>query len=144
MPPGPPISPHFPGMPLFSPAVSVWLLSLSLWSLSVSLLAACVVSGPHHCSLCPCVGAWIVTGGLHKGIGRHVGAAVRDHQTASTGGSKVVAMGVAPWGVVRNRDTLTNPKVCIPGSPGESGLVSRGSQGLRSPLESRRGSLGAP
>ena len=30
------------------------------------------------------------------------------------------------------------------GSPGESGLVSRGSQGLRSPLESRRGSLGAP
>ena len=28
---------------------------------------------------------------------------------------------------------------CIPGSPGESGLVSRGSQGLRSPLESRRG-----
>ena len=33
---------------------------------------------------------------------------------------------------------------CIPGSHGESGLVSRGSQGLRSPLESRRGSLGAP
>ena len=30
------------------------------------------------------------------------------------------------------------------GTPGESGLVSRGSQGLRSPLESRRGSLGAP
>ena len=36
------------------------------------------------------------------------------------------------------------PRGCIPGSPGESGLVSRGSQGLRSPLESRRGSLGAP
>ena len=33
---------------------------------------------------------------------------------------------------------------CIPCSPGESGLVSRGSQGLRSPLESRLGSLGAP
>ncbi|EPY89126.1 transient receptor potential cation channel subfamily M member 4 isoform 1 [Camelus ferus] len=33
-------------------------------------------------------GAWIVTGGLHQGIGRHVGVAVRDHQTASTGGSK--------------------------------------------------------
>ncbi|KAM9755682.1 transient receptor potential cation channel subfamily M member 4 isoform 5-T5 [Dama dama] len=59
-------------------------------------------------------GAWIVTGGLHKGIGRHVGAAVRDHQTASTGGSKVVAMGVAPWGVVRNRYTLTNPKGSFP------------------------------
>nr|XP_031537879.1 transient receptor potential cation channel subfamily M member 4 isoform X3 [Vicugna pacos] len=59
-------------------------------------------------------GAWIVTGGLHQGIGRHVGVAVRDHQTASTGGSKVVAMGVAPWGVVRNRETLVNPKGSFP------------------------------
>lgn len=57
------------------------------------------------------IGAWIVTGGLHTGIGRHVGVAVRDHQMASTGGSKVVAMGVAPWGVVRNREMLINPKV---------------------------------
>ncbi|ELW47146.1 Transient receptor potential cation channel subfamily M member 4 [Tupaia chinensis] len=59
-------------------------------------------------------GAWIVTGGLHTGIGRHVGVAVRDHQTASTGGAKVVAMGVAPWGVVQNRDTLINPKGSFP------------------------------
>ena len=33
---------------------------------------------------------------------------------------------------------------CIPCSPGESGLASRGSKGLRSPPESRRGYLGAP
>uniref|UniRef100_I3N7G7 Transient receptor potential cation channel subfamily M member 4 n=1 Tax=Ictidomys tridecemlineatus TaxID=43179 RepID=I3N7G7_ICTTR len=59
-------------------------------------------------------GAWIVTGGLHTGIGRHVGVAVRDHQTASTGGTNVVAMGVAPWGVVRNRDSLTDPKGSFP------------------------------
>ncbi|KAG8521402.1 Transient receptor potential cation channel subfamily M member 4 [Galemys pyrenaicus] len=59
-------------------------------------------------------GAWIVTGGLHTGIGRHVGVAVRDHQMASTGGTKVVAMGVAPWGVVRNRDSLTNSKGSFP------------------------------
>ncbi|KAM9632313.1 transient receptor potential cation channel subfamily M member 4 [Trichechus inunguis] len=59
-------------------------------------------------------GAWIVTGGLHRGIGRHVGVAVRDHQTASTGDSKVVAMGVAPWGVVRNRDALLNSKGSFP------------------------------
>ena len=32
---------------------------------------------------------------------------------------------------------------CIPGSPGESGLASRASQGCRSPLKSRRRSLGA-
>ncbi|XP_039724439.1 transient receptor potential cation channel subfamily M member 4 isoform X1 [Pteropus medius] len=61
-------------------------------------------------------GAWIVTGGLHAGIGRHVGVAVRDHQTASTGGTKVVAMGVAPWGVVQNREALTNPKGSFPAS----------------------------
>ena len=36
------------------------------------------------------------------------------------------------------------PVVTYGCAPGESGLVSRGSQGLRSPLESRRGSLGAP
>ncbi|XP_055991943.1 transient receptor potential cation channel subfamily M member 4 [Sorex fumeus] len=59
-------------------------------------------------------GAWVVTGGLHTGIGRHVGVAVRDHQMASTGGAKVVAMGVAPWGVVRNRDTLINTKGSFP------------------------------
>ena len=33
---------------------------------------------------------------------------------------------------------------CIPGSPGESGLISRGSQGPCSPLESRRGLLVPP
>uniref|UniRef100_G3TPJ1 Transient receptor potential cation channel subfamily M member 4 n=1 Tax=Loxodonta africana TaxID=9785 RepID=G3TPJ1_LOXAF len=59
-------------------------------------------------------GAWIVTSGLHRGIGQHVGVAVRDHQTASIGGSKVVAMGVAPWGVVRNRDALLNSKGSFP------------------------------
>lgn len=59
-------------------------------------------------------GAWVVTGGLHTGIGRHVGVAVRDHQMASTGGAKVVAMGVAPWGLVRNRETLINPKGSFP------------------------------
>lgn len=82
---------------------------VSLSSLCLSLHAC--VSLDLTTSLCRCVGAWIVTGGLHKGIGRHVGVAVRDHQTARTGGNKVVAMGVAPWGVVRNRDTLINPKV---------------------------------
>ena len=40
--------------------------------------------------------------------------------------------------------SASSGQVCIPASPGESGLVTRGSQGLRSPLESRRGSLGAP
>ena len=34
-------------------------------------------------------------------------------------------------------------RVCIPGSPWESGLISRGSQGHRSPVKLRRVYLGA-
>uniref|UniRef100_A0A8D2IUG4 Transient receptor potential cation channel subfamily M member 4 n=1 Tax=Varanus komodoensis TaxID=61221 RepID=A0A8D2IUG4_VARKO len=49
-------------------------------------------------------GAWIMTGGLQAGVGRHVGEAVRDHTTASTNPSThVVAMGIAPWGIVDHR-----------------------------------------
>ncbi|XP_044523039.1 transient receptor potential cation channel subfamily M member 4 [Gracilinanus agilis] len=59
-------------------------------------------------------GAWIVTSGLHTGIGRHVGEAVRDHNMAGTGSTKVVAMGVAPWGVVRSREALVSPKGLFP------------------------------
>ncbi|XP_027715110.1 transient receptor potential cation channel subfamily M member 4 isoform X1 [Vombatus ursinus] len=59
-------------------------------------------------------GAWIVTEGLHTGIGRHVGVAVQDHNTAGTGSAKVVAMGVAPWGVVRRREALISPKGLFP------------------------------
>ncbi|CAM4623098.1 unnamed protein product [Lepidochelys kempii] len=60
-------------------------------------------------------GAWIMTGGLQAGIGRHVGEAVRDHATASTSPcTRVVAMGVAPWGIVANREALVNPKGSFP------------------------------
>ncbi|XP_019406603.1 PREDICTED: transient receptor potential cation channel subfamily M member 4 isoform X1 [Crocodylus porosus] len=60
-------------------------------------------------------GAWIMTGGLQAGIGRYVGEAVRDHATASTSPSaRVVAMGIAPWGMVANQDQLINPKGSFP------------------------------
>uniref|UniRef100_A0A674J9G0 TRPM SLOG domain-containing protein n=1 Tax=Terrapene triunguis TaxID=2587831 RepID=A0A674J9G0_9SAUR len=52
----------------------------------------------------PPSGAWIMTGGLQAGIGRYVGEAVRDHATASTSPcARVVAMGIAPWGIVANQ-----------------------------------------
>uniref|UniRef100_A0A4W3H0X8 TRPM SLOG domain-containing protein n=1 Tax=Callorhinchus milii TaxID=7868 RepID=A0A4W3H0X8_CALMI len=57
-------------------------------------------------------GAWIMTSGLRVGIGRYVGEAVRDHATASTQTvTKVVAMGIAPWGLVHNNRQLVNAKV---------------------------------
>lgn len=58
-------------------------------------------------------GAWIMTAGLREGVGRCVGEAVRDHATAASSVSlnKVVALGIAPWGLVQNRQQLVNPEV---------------------------------
>lgn len=58
-------------------------------------------------------GAWIITPGLREGVGRCVGEAVRDHATAASSLSlnKVVALGIAPWGMVPNRQQLINPQV---------------------------------
>uniref|UniRef100_A0A672QGX0 Uncharacterized protein n=1 Tax=Sinocyclocheilus grahami TaxID=75366 RepID=A0A672QGX0_SINGR len=60
-------------------------------------------------------GAWILTGGTHAGVMKHVGMAVRDH-TLSSGlmeGQNVV-IGVAPWGVIHNRHALVHPEGCFP------------------------------
>ncbi|XP_036600150.1 transient receptor potential cation channel subfamily M member 4 isoform X2 [Trichosurus vulpecula] len=73
-------------------------------------------------------GAWIVTEGLHAGISRHVGVAVQDHNTAGTGSTKVVAMGVAPWGVVRRREALISPKGLFPAQYHWRGDVDDGAQ----------------
>uniref|UniRef100_A0A3P8WYP9 Transient receptor potential cation channel, subfamily M, member 4a n=1 Tax=Cynoglossus semilaevis TaxID=244447 RepID=A0A3P8WYP9_CYNSE len=61
-------------------------------------------------------GAWILTAGLREGVGRCVGEAVRDHATAaaSISLSKVVAIGIAPWGLVHNREQLVNPQGSFP------------------------------
>ncbi|XP_054625442.1 transient receptor potential cation channel subfamily M member 4-like [Dunckerocampus dactyliophorus] len=61
-------------------------------------------------------GAWILTAGLREGVGRCVGEAVRDHATAASSVSlnKVVALGVAPWGLVHNRQQLVNPQGSFP------------------------------
>lgn len=62
---------------------------------------------------CASSGAWILTAGLREGVGRCVGEAVRDHATAASSVSlnKVVALGVAPWGLVHNRQQLVNEQV---------------------------------
>uniref|UniRef100_A0A8C5WFK8 Transient receptor potential cation channel subfamily M member 4 n=1 Tax=Leptobrachium leishanense TaxID=445787 RepID=A0A8C5WFK8_9ANUR len=60
-------------------------------------------------------GAWIMTGGMQVGIGKYVGEAVRDHATANSNSrTKVVAMGIAPWGIVHNSQSLVNPKGSTP------------------------------
>lgn len=60
-------------------------------------------------------GAWILTGGLREGVARCVGEAVRDHGAAAPALSqkKVIAIGLATWGLVHNRQQLVNSQVII-------------------------------
>ncbi|XP_042620293.1 transient receptor potential cation channel subfamily M member 2-like isoform X1 [Cyprinus carpio] len=59
-------------------------------------------------------GAWILTGGTHTGVMKHVGMAVRDY-TLSSGltEGQIVVIGVAPWGVIHKQEDLINPKVTL-------------------------------
>lgn len=56
-----------------------------------------------------------MTGGLREGVARCVGEAVRDLGAAAPALSqkKVIAVGLAPWGVVHNREQLVNALVLI-------------------------------
>ncbi|XP_036390568.1 transient receptor potential cation channel subfamily M member 5 [Megalops cyprinoides] len=60
-------------------------------------------------------GAWILTSGLRFGITKHLGQAVRDHSLASTSSKvQVVAIGIAPWTTIHNRDLLLSAKTQYP------------------------------
>uniref|UniRef100_A0A667XU13 Transient receptor potential cation channel, subfamily M, member 2 n=1 Tax=Myripristis murdjan TaxID=586833 RepID=A0A667XU13_9TELE len=56
-------------------------------------------------------GAWIITGGTHTGVMKHVGQAVRDHALSSSSmRGQIVAIGVATWGTLHNRHALVQPE----------------------------------
>ncbi|XP_028437026.1 transient receptor potential cation channel subfamily M member 1 [Perca flavescens] len=57
-------------------------------------------------------GAWIFTGGVSTGVIRHVGDALKDHSSKSRG--KVCAIGLAPWGIVENKEDLIGRDVTRP------------------------------
>ncbi|XP_041371939.1 transient receptor potential cation channel subfamily M member 3-like isoform X2 [Gigantopelta aegis] len=57
-------------------------------------------------------GAWIITGGTNTGVTRHVGDAISDRTTKTK--NKVVAIGIAPWGIVENRENLVGRDVVVP------------------------------
>ncbi|NP_001314961.1 transient receptor potential melastatin 4b3 [Danio rerio] len=61
-------------------------------------------------------GAWIITGGLRQGISRCVGEAVKDNAAAvsSITLNKVLPIGIAPWGLVENRQQLVNLEGSFP------------------------------
>ncbi|XP_078142127.1 transient receptor potential cation channel subfamily M member 2 [Centroberyx gerrardi] len=60
-------------------------------------------------------GAWIITGGTHTGVMKHVGRAVRDHALSSCSmDGQIVTIGVATWGTLHNRHALVHPEGCFP------------------------------
>ncbi|KAM4731283.1 transient receptor potential cation channel subfamily M member 2 [Anableps anableps] len=59
-------------------------------------------------------GAWIITGGTHTGVMRHVGQAVRDYVLSNSMQAKIVAIGVATWGIIHNRNALVHEEGCFP------------------------------
>ncbi|KAM7048545.1 transient receptor potential cation channel subfamily M member 1 isoform 1-T1 [Molossus nigricans] len=54
-------------------------------------------------------GAWIFTGGISTGVISHVGDALKDHSSKSRG--RVCAIGIAPWGIVENKEDLIGKDV---------------------------------
>uniref|UniRef100_A0A3B4GXA7 TRPM SLOG domain-containing protein n=2 Tax=Haplochromini TaxID=319058 RepID=A0A3B4GXA7_9CICH len=49
-------------------------------------------------------GAWILTGGVNTGVAKHVGDALKEHCSRSS--KKICTIGIAPWGVIENRNDL--------------------------------------
>ncbi|XP_068162090.1 transient receptor potential cation channel subfamily M member 4-like [Antennarius striatus] len=114
-----------------TPPSMVYTLMTAHWGLSAPNLVVSVVGGEGRTKVKTWVrevlrqglvkasqstGAWILTAGLREGVGRCVGEAVRDHATAASSVSlnKVVALGIAPWGLVHNRQQLINPQGSFP------------------------------
>ena len=56
-------------------------------------------------------GAWIITGGTHAGVMRYVGEAVREFTDAHGLKTNIVALGIAPWGVINNKESLIDEEV---------------------------------
>ncbi|XP_015441185.1 transient receptor potential cation channel subfamily M member 1 [Pteropus alecto] len=54
-------------------------------------------------------GAWIFTGGVSTGVVSHVGDALKDHPSKSRG--RLCAVGIAPWGIVENKNELVGKDV---------------------------------
>ncbi|KAJ8304156.1 hypothetical protein KUTeg_017739 [Tegillarca granosa] len=57
-------------------------------------------------------GAWIITGGTNTGVTRHVGDAISDRTTKAK--NKVVAIGIAPWGIVENKEEMVGKDLVVP------------------------------
>uniref|UniRef100_UPI0037E908E4 transient receptor potential cation channel subfamily M member 4a n=1 Tax=Semicossyphus pulcher TaxID=241346 RepID=UPI0037E908E4 len=122
---------HFLRLSCDTPPQIIYTLMTAHWGLPSPNLVVSVVGGEGREKIKPWVrdvlrnglvraaqstGAWILTGGLREGVARCVGEAVRDHGAAAPALSqkKVMAVGLAPWGLVHNRQQLVNAQGSFP------------------------------
>ncbi|XP_069059375.1 transient receptor potential cation channel subfamily M member 2-like [Pleurodeles waltl] len=103
-----------------------------MWNLSVPNLLISVTGGTKNFSMkgrlknlfsrglikaAQTTGAWILTGGTHTGVTKHVGEAVRDFSMSSSQvDSEIIAIGITSWGLLHNRNTLIST---MGGSPAQ-------------------------
>ncbi|XP_055010390.1 transient receptor potential cation channel subfamily M member 7 isoform X1 [Boleophthalmus pectinirostris] len=57
-------------------------------------------------------GAWIFTEGVNTGVAKHVGDALKEHCSRSS--KKICTVGIAPWGVIENKDDLIGRDIIAP------------------------------
>ena len=68
--------------------------------------------------VCVCAGAWIITGGSNAGVMEFVGEAVKEYMlTQGVIEQQIVALGIATWGIVDNKEALVDPDVRTPQLP---------------------------
>ncbi|XP_028404438.1 transient receptor potential cation channel subfamily M member 2-like isoform X2 [Dendronephthya gigantea] len=98
-------------------------LILKVWKLEVPNLVISVTGGAKSFHLKPrlkevfqrglikaakSTGAWIITGGTHTGVMKHVGEAVRQIKVVGGASSDINVIGVATWGIVDRDSDLTS------------------------------------
>ncbi|XP_029576821.1 transient receptor potential cation channel subfamily M member 7-like isoform X2 [Salmo trutta] len=106
---------------------SILRLMLSEWAMELPKILISVHGGIQNFDLHPRIkqvvgkglikaavttGAWILTGGVNTGVAKHVGDALKEHCSRSS--RKICTIGVAPWGVIENRNDLIGRDVVAP------------------------------
>uniref|UniRef100_A0A0K0EEN8 LSDAT_euk domain-containing protein n=1 Tax=Strongyloides stercoralis TaxID=6248 RepID=A0A0K0EEN8_STRER len=59
-------------------------------------------------------GAWIITSGIDSGVVRHVAKALDDAGISARMRSKIVLLGIAPYGLLSNREKFIGKNIVIP------------------------------
>ncbi|KAK0422426.1 hypothetical protein QR680_007566 [Steinernema hermaphroditum] len=59
-------------------------------------------------------GAWIITSGVDSGVVRHVAQALDEAGISARMRSKIVTIGIAPWGLVKRRERFIGKDIVVP------------------------------